>query len=513
MPFNPDSSLQAEIATQPDDWARVVSRVGEMHAALPAAGARLAVVGCGTSFYMAQAFAALREQAGQGETDAFAASEHKLHRGYDAVLVITRSGTTTEVIDVLTGLRGSGVPTTAIVATAGTPVTELADTVILLSEVDEESVVQTRFATTALALLRASLGEDLTAAVADARAVLAEDEAHGLAGLVDAGQLSFLGRGWTVGLAEEAGLKLRESAQLWTESYPAMEYRHGPISIAARGTGDVGVRRGAGGAGRPGPGHRCPLRAPRHRPDGRPRAGAPAVPGQGPPGRRGPRPPSPPEPLHRPHRRRRARVALPPMQEVVAAVDVGGTRIKAALVDRSYDVVAALTVPTPADIGADIGSTVASAVGGLLATAERDGAPSRLVGCGVVVPGLVDERRGVGVWSANLGWRDLPVRDAVAARLQVCTVVGHDVRAGLLAETRLGAARGARHALFLPVGTGIAGALLLEGVLVSGDGWAGELGHMVIDPAGPPCACGAVGLPGDPRVRRRGRAGLRGGDR
>ena len=132
-------------------------------------------------------------------------------------------------------------------------------------------------------------------------------------------------------------------------------------------------------------------------------------------------------------------------------------------------------------------------MGGLLATAERDGAPSRLVGCGVVVPGLVDERRGVGLWSANLGWRDLPVRDAVAARLQVGTVVGHDVRAGLLAETRLGAARGARHALFLPVGTGIAGALLLEGVLVSGDGWAGELGHMVIDPAGPPCACGAVG--------------------
>ena len=181
------------------------------------------------------------------------------------------------------------------------------------------------------------------------------------------------------------------------------------------------------------------------------------------------------------------------MREVVAAVDVGGTRIKAALVDRTYDVVEALTVPTPADIGTDIGRTLASAVGDLLAAAERDGAPSRLVGCGVVVPGLVDERRGVGLWSANLGWRDLPVRDAVAARLQVGTVVGHDVRAGLLAETRLGAARGARHALFLPVGTGIAGALLLEGVLVSGDGWAGELGHMVIDPAGPPCACGAVG--------------------
>ena len=119
--------------------------------------------------------------------------------------------------------------------------------------------------------------------------------------------------------------------------------------------------------------------------------------------------------------------------------------------------------------------------------------PVRVVGCGVVVPGLVDERRGVGLWSANLGWRDLPVGEAVTARLRVPTAVGHDVRAGLLAETRLGAARGARHALFLPVGTGIAGALLLEGVLVSADGWAGELGHMVVDPAGLPCACGAAG--------------------
>ena len=110
---------------------------------------------------MAQAYAALREQAGQGETDAFAASEHRLDRGYDAVLVITRSGTTTEVLEVLTALRGRETPTTAIVATAGTPATELADRSILLREVDEQSVVQTRFATTALALLRASLGEDL----------------------------------------------------------------------------------------------------------------------------------------------------------------------------------------------------------------------------------------------------------------------------------------------------------------------------------------------------------------
>jgi glucokinase len=125
--------------------------------------------------------------------------------------------------------------------------------------------------------------------------------------------------------------------------------------------------------------------------------------------------------------------------------------------------------------------------------AAEDDRPARLVGCGVVVPGLVDELHGVGVYSVNLGWRDLPIRDAVGSLLGVPTVVGHDVRAGLLAETRLGAARGARHALFLPVGTGIAGALLLDGAVVAADGRAGELGHLVIDPDGPACRCGGTG--------------------
>jgi len=235
MSFNPNSHLAREVFGQPDDWAAVTARVEELSDAFPRRGARLAVVGCGTSFYIAQAYAALREHGGHGESDAFAASEHRLARDYDAVLVISRSGTTTEVVDVLASLRARDVATTAVVATPGTPVTTLVDNIILLSEVDEESVVQTRFATSTLALLRASLGEDLTPAIADARAVLAEDEAVGLADIAQAEQVTFLGRGWTVGLAGEAGLKLRESAQLWTESYPAMEYRHGPVSIATTG--------------------------------------------------------------------------------------------------------------------------------------------------------------------------------------------------------------------------------------------------------------------------------------
>ena len=181
------------------------------------------------------------------------------------------------------------------------------------------------------------------------------------------------------------------------------------------------------------------------------------------------------------------------VSDVVAAVDVGGTRIKAALVTAAYETLAAVTRPTPKDIAADIGAVVQAAVTDLLAVAAHDDRPARLVGCGVVVPGLVDEVRGVGEYSVNLGWRDLPIREPVAAVLGVPTVVGHDVRAGLLAEIRLGAARGARHALFLPIGTGIAGALLLDGAVITADGRAGELGHLVIDPAGPPCGCGATG--------------------
>lgn len=229
------SHLETEVFGQPDDWEGVISRLPELAASLPGRGARVAVVGCGTSYFMAQAYATLREGCGQGETDAFAASEARLERDYDVVLAITRSGTTTEVIEVLDAMGGRGIHTIVVVATPDSAVTTLADAVILLPEVDEKSVVQTRFATSTLALLRASLGEDLSGAVADAREVLAEPEEQALAGLTDVEQVTFVGRGWAVGIAEEAGLKLRESAQFWSESYPSMEYRHGPISIASPG--------------------------------------------------------------------------------------------------------------------------------------------------------------------------------------------------------------------------------------------------------------------------------------
>ena len=226
----PAAHMAAELASQPDTWARAASMTRE-HSLLPAHGTRVAVVGCGTSWFIAQSYAWLREAGGHGETDAFAASEAFVDRGYDAVVALTRSGTTTEVLDLVERLRGR-VRTVGVIGDPTSPLVDLVDDAVTLPFADERSVVQTRFATTALALFRASLGEDLDGAVADARAAVAEELDPAL---VDAEQFTFLGRGWTVGLAHEAALKMREASQSWTESYPAMEYRHGPISIAAPG--------------------------------------------------------------------------------------------------------------------------------------------------------------------------------------------------------------------------------------------------------------------------------------
>jgi fructoselysine-6-P-deglycase FrlB-like protein len=220
--------MALEIDSQPEMWRRATGLTEEM-GMLPAAGATVAVVGCGTSWFVAQSYASLRETAGQGRTDAFAASEALLDREYDAIVAITRSGTTTEVLDLLRANAGR-VPSIGIVADTASPFVDLVDGVIALPFADEQSVVQTRFATTALALLRASLGESLDSAIADAEDAVRADLDPAL---ISAEQFTFLGRGWALGLANEAALKLREAAQAWTECYPAMEYRHGPIAIAA----------------------------------------------------------------------------------------------------------------------------------------------------------------------------------------------------------------------------------------------------------------------------------------
>ncbi len=226
------SHLAGEIAAQPDDWEQAAELARTYADVLPAPGERVAVIGCGTSLYMARAYAAVRERAGLGETDAWPASAAPLGRRYDRIVAVTRSGTTTEVVQALTD-HGAAGPVVVITASADTPVLELGDP-ILLPQFDEHSVVQTRFATSVLALLRAQLGEDLTAVVNAARRVLAEPESS-YAEVRQAEQITFVGMGLGAALAEEAALKLREATQSWAESYLATEYRHGPISIAAPG--------------------------------------------------------------------------------------------------------------------------------------------------------------------------------------------------------------------------------------------------------------------------------------
>src|SRR5207245_1934226 len=114
---------------------------------------------------------------------------------------------------------------------------------------------------------------------------------------------------------------------------------------------------------------------------------------------------------------------------------------------------------------------------------------------GVAVPGIVDAERGVAVYAANLGWSDVPMRALLSERLDgVPVALGHDVRTGGLAEGRIGAGKGSDRFLFVPLGTGIAGAIGINGTVEAGaHGFAGEIGHVVVRPGGIPCPCGQRG--------------------
>ncbi|MFN8623700.1 MAG: ROK family protein [Chloroflexota bacterium] len=180
------------------------------------------------------------------------------------------------------------------------------------------------------------------------------------------------------------------------------------------------------------------------------------------------------------------------MSSIVAAVDVGGTSMKGALVDGRSRIVHEARRVTPREDGPD---AVIDAIAGLLGELVADAAArgTRAVAAGVVVPGIVDEAAGWTRFSANLGWRELPLAAMLAERAGVPVALGHDVRAGGLAELRLGAGTGVRGMLFLPLGYGIAGAIVADGRPVSAGGFAGELGHLCVEPDGAVCGCGARG--------------------
>ncbi|MBF4575434.1 SIS domain-containing protein [Frondihabitans sp. VKM Ac-2883] len=224
-----DTFVAEELASQPETWRRAAALAPEFADALPQPGERVAVVGCGTSWFIAMTYAVLRERAGLGLTDAFAGSEYPVGREYDRVVAISRSGTTTEIVQLLAGLTTQ--KTVLLTAVGDSPAAAEADQVIALPFADERSVVQTRFATTGLALLRAGLGDDIEMLARQAEIALDLP----IDDLLSAEQVTFIGTGPAVGLTFEAALKTREAAQFWAESYPSMDYRHGPIAIAQPG--------------------------------------------------------------------------------------------------------------------------------------------------------------------------------------------------------------------------------------------------------------------------------------
>lgn len=177
----------------------------------------------------------------------------------------------------------------------------------------------------------------------------------------------------------------------------------------------------------------------------------------------------------------------------VLGLDVGGTALKAVAVAEDGTILRRAQTPTDRRAGheAVIGKAVAL-VDELREALRADGDAAQSIG--VVVPGIVDEAAGIARFSANLGWREVPVRQLLEARLGLPVTLGHDVSAGALAEGALGAARAVREYAFVPVGTGIAAALVLDGRLWRGaHGMAGELGHVQVDPGGAPCECGRRG--------------------
>ncbi|MEU2281950.1 ROK family protein [Streptomyces sp. NPDC013178] len=179
----------------------------------------------------------------------------------------------------------------------------------------------------------------------------------------------------------------------------------------------------------------------------------------------------------------------------VIALDVGGTGMKAALVGADGALLHRARRATGRDRGPD------AVLAGILDFAaelrehgaEHLGEPASAAG--VAVPGIVDEAHGIAVYAANLGWREVPLRDLLSERLGGLPVaLGHDVRTGGLAEGRIGAGRGADRFLFVALGTGIAGAIGVEGRVEAGaHGFAGEIGHIVVRPGGTPCPCGQHG--------------------
>ncbi|MGP4097529.1 ROK family protein [Nonomuraea sp. KM90] len=171
--------------------------------------------------------------------------------------------------------------------------------------------------------------------------------------------------------------------------------------------------------------------------------------------------------------------------DYVAAIDLGGTTMKGGYIARDGTILDFDRRPTPRAEGPD---RVIAAVSAFVADLARPRGGARPLAVGLAVPGLVTPTHAV--FSAAFGWHDVPA--AAFTDVDLPVALGHDVRSAGEAELAYGA--GGKDVLYLPIGTGIAGAVVLSGALYGGaGGWAGQIGHVPVRPDGLPCGCGQRG--------------------
>lgn len=181
-------------------------------------------------------------------------------------------------------------------------------------------------------------------------------------------------------------------------------------------------------------------------------------------------------------------------RQLALGIDLGGTKILAALVTREGRIVSQDYIPTKAKSGPE------AVIERMLQVTNRvvklGGVKiSDLAGTSLAIAGLIDTCRGIVTTSPNLpGWKDIPLRDEIAHKLGIATYLVNDADAAALGENQFGAGQGTKHMVYITVSTGIGGGIIINGELYSGaNGCAGEFGHMTIDPDGPECACGRKG--------------------
>lgn len=174
------------------------------------------------------------------------------------------------------------------------------------------------------------------------------------------------------------------------------------------------------------------------------------------------------------------------MSAEAVGVDIGGTKTAALRLAAGGEILGRSLRPSNADDPEETLAAVESAIDDVLT-------PDVSV-IGVGAAGLVDVHRGVIVFSPNFIWRDVALGSRLTERFGVPVTVDNDATAAAWAEVRLGAAVGASDVLLVTVGTGIGGGIVMDGSIVRGaHGFAGEIGHIVVEPGGPSCGCGNRG--------------------